>query len=280
MIDDVPAPTQTHCIKCGTEVPAVAKFCPTCGSTVYRRGNDSQRSAAASAVPPMTEVTQNQERFKDFKQLTNRVKRLLYAYLAVTIFSIMSGLIAIGLVSQLQAGELVEDSVIDFSDNLEGIIALLLFLVTLISVFFYLKWVYRANCNVRELGAKGMNFTPGWSIAWYFVPLAWWWKPYQAMKELWKTSHAPDNWREVTTGSLLPMWWFFYLASTILSGIYGRIPDQEIDDILNGLITYLASDLVSIPLVLITLALVDGIYKAQWKHHRLQHSHEAGPHQP
>src|SRR5262249_29946861 len=35
-----------------------------------------------------------------------------------------------------------------------------------------LVWVYRANRNARALGAEGLAYSPGWSVGWFFVPLA------------------------------------------------------------------------------------------------------------
>ena len=47
---------------------------------------------------------------------------------------------------------------------------------------------HRANYNARQLGAADMRFTPGWAVGWHFIPIAWFWKPYQAMTEIWRAS--------------------------------------------------------------------------------------------
>src|SRR6266404_5443429 len=45
-------------------------------------------------------------------------------------------------------------------------ITLYLGLVILFSI-----WVYRANLNARALGGKDMRFSPGWAVAWFFIPV-------------------------------------------------------------------------------------------------------------
>ena len=92
--------------------------------------------------------------------------------------------------------------------------------------FAALRWIYLANANAHALGAEGMQFTPGWAVGWYFVPIASLWKPYQAMKEIWQASAAGTDWRGVRVPRLLPWWWACWLISTLTS--YGPFdPDDE-----------------------------------------------------
>jgi len=64
--------------------------------------------------------------------------------------------------------------------------------IQLTTSILFLMWIYRANSNARQLGAQGMKFSPGWSVGFYFIPILWFWKPYQAMKEIWQASKAPS----------------------------------------------------------------------------------------
>ena len=127
---------------------------------------------------------------------------------------------------------------------------------------------YRANYNARQLGARDMHFTPGWSVGWYFVPIATLWKPYQAMKEIWRASHSPSDWNNASTSSILPWWWFLWLVNSFLGQAVLRMSQsaEEIDELINANLVYQASDIVSIPLAHVTLALVKNIYKAQMSH--------------
>ncbi|WP_353568303.1 DUF4328 domain-containing protein [Haloferula sargassicola] len=87
--------------------------------------------------------------------------------------------------------------------------------------FVFGIWIIRSAKNahlftmIRRKAAVGtpdnppmMRDTPGWSVGWYFVPIASLWKPYQAMKDIFTASAtrpAPDY--------LLPTWWTLWILA-------------------------------------------------------------------
>ena len=80
-------------------------------------------------------------------------------------------------------------------DGTSALLAIVLFLsslsylvVYLGGIFFFFMWLVRANKNARALGARDMEFTPGWMVGWFFVPLANLFKPYEAVEELYLAS--------------------------------------------------------------------------------------------
>ena len=78
------------------------------------------------------------------------------------------------------------------------------------------------------LGASYLefDFSPGWSVGYYFVPLANLVAPYRALKETFQASHPefrPDaqrlEWSDPP--KLLPFWWALWLANGFLGqGIF------------------------------------------------------------
>jgi uncharacterized membrane protein len=80
-------------------------------------------------------------------------------------------------------------------------------------------WMPAALRGARELGAQGMRFRYGWP--WFIVPIANFFVPYQAMKELWQTSHAgPDesiNWWSRAVPRMLPIWWTIWILTYLAS---------------------------------------------------------------
>ena len=74
------------------------------------------------------------------------------------------------------------------NDNRTLLIAVVAMLVNIATIVVFLIWINRANKNSRALGAQNMQFTPGWCVGWWFIPIASLWKPYQAVREIWKTS--------------------------------------------------------------------------------------------
>jgi len=59
------------------------------------------------------------------------------------------------------------------------------FLLAIFLGVIFLRWIYRTNKNLHVLSSEHMTFSPGWSLGWYFIPVANLFKPYQAMKEIW-----------------------------------------------------------------------------------------------
>jgi hypothetical protein len=153
------------------------------------------------------------------------------------------------------------------NDQRQQLIAIAYLVVFIVSGFLILKWIYRANYNARQLGASGMKFTPGWSVGWYFIPIFTLWKPYQAMKEIWKASHAPNDWTNAATSSILGWWWFFWIVSNVIANASFRFSmrAEELNELMTLNVVNQASELFSIPLAIITLTLINRIYLAQLK---------------
>lgn len=90
-------------------------------------------------------------------------------------------------------------------------------LIYIITSVLILTWLYQAKAQSLRLGAQDTRFTPFSSIIWYFVPIACLWKPFQAMKELYRSSVNPQNWQNTASSGWINVWWLFYLLP--LAGI-------------------------------------------------------------
>jgi len=208
----------------------------------------------------------------DSTKLTNWVRYLLYAQVAVAAASIVSGEMEYRLLTDFELGRYATeaDAVAagEASDLRQQALAVIYLSVYIVSGILILMWIYRANYNARQLGANGMTFTPAWSVGWYFIPVATLWKPYQAMKEIWCASHQPADWRNAPTSALLPWWWFLWLVSNVLGQAIFRMAlrAEEIDELMTVNRVYLASDVVEIVLAFVTLALIKAIHSAQMSH--------------
>ena len=112
-----------------------------------------------------------------------------------------------------------------------------------------------------------MKFSPGWSVGYYLIPILWFWKPYQAMREIWCASKS-TSWETVARGTVLPWWWFFFLLSTSLgnAALKATFRAKEIDDFLVSTGIAIASDAVHIPATIIALILVRQINEMQMSH--------------
>lgn len=111
-------------------------------------------------------------------------------------------------------------------------VAAILFLISAILV---LCWIHRAHSNLPGLGNGAVQYTPGWCVGYWFIPILNLYRPYQAMCELMNGSDPkryprPTADLPLQSGNLLlGFWWLFW----ILQGITGRVSGfvSESDDI-------------------------------------------------
>jgi len=135
----------------------------------------------------------------------------IYLYVAASLATILSDL------GQLGGAFVLEDG---SPAALLGVGAYLaVFLIYLASVIFVAMWIHRAHANLFEAGLEGLEFSPGWSVGWFFVPIANLFKPFQAMREVWNRSHGHDDGYNALTPSDLGAWWGCFIVGNILINI-------------------------------------------------------------
>lgn len=211
----------------------------------------------------------NNDSFRSSDSLTRWVKYMLYAQILVALISILSGYLDYQVLSDYQNGVYTsqEKAIADgvASDQRQGIIGMVYLVVFVISGFLILRWIHRANYNARQLGAENMVFTPGWSIGYYFIPILALWKPYQAMKEIWKASKNPSEWNSQSVSGLLPIWWAIWIISNALGQLIFRLSvrAEELNELINLNIITQVSNVLDIPLALIFMAIVSKIHNMQ-----------------
>ncbi len=144
---------------------------------------------------------------------------------------------------------IVSGDVMEGSDSAAVMVAILLvvfalaFLVILVAVFILgMVWVYRVNKNSWVLRRSNMKFRPGWSVGWWFIPIANIVQPYRIVCELWRANMAKTDaadWRMTEVSPLVLLWWALVIASSVA----GRIADY-LDER-----TYTESDLLTADMI-------------------------------
>jgi hypothetical protein len=122
------------------------------------------------------------------------------------------------------------------SDRLVAMSALLAFATLLLAYVVAAFWIYNAACNVRALGGRNFQITPGWAVGWFAVPIAWLWKPFQGMEEIYRASASPVGWQQTKTPLLLRFWWGAWLLANISGYLVAIISRQtsEIPDLIGA----------------------------------------------
>jgi len=140
-------------------------------------------------------------------------------------------------------------------------VGLISFPIRIATIVVFLVWMYRANNNLRPLGASYLEFSPGWAVGWWFIPLANLVRPYQAIREIWCESD-PEVTEPVLFSSpslrvappFMAIWWGCWLVGNILTNISGRMSSPgnldllmptAIVSILAGVLTIIAAALAA-----------------------------------
>jgi hypothetical protein len=137
----------------------------------------------------------------------------------------------------------------------------------------FLMWTYRAARNLPSLGSFGQRFSPRWAVGWWFVPVMFFFRPYQVAAEIWKGS-APDSaqghtvdWKAGPVSPLLAWWWALWIASNIV-GFLASFAEGESERSIGALQIELLGDAVLIAAAALAVAVVWRTTKRQDERHR------------
>jgi hypothetical protein len=169
------------------------------------------------SVASQSSAPSGQYVFRSPNSLGNGVRGVIGAFVLLTLAVL--GVMAYGL--QLLQQGIDSGITATLQDKLAGAgwLQLNLFrlqLVLMLACYIWAGcWVYRMACNVRALGARGLDDSPGWAVGWYAVPVMNLVRPLRAMTQIWLGSQAPTRWQKLGTPSLLRLWWVFWIAGNL-----------------------------------------------------------------
>lgn len=201
--------------------------------------------------------------------LTKLIRYVLYAQIVVAVLAIIFGFIEYQLLSAY-----VDGSYASLQDAFAaGEVAIIIlqgigiasFIVFVITAVLILTWIYRANHNAHQFGIQFMVYTPAWSIAYYFIPIFNLWKPYFAMKEVWMISKRYRDLNMTKLDFTLPIWWVLWLSSNMLGQSIFRLSAsaEKLPELINLNLMSQVSNVIDIPLAIVTLVIVNGMSKMQ-----------------
>ena len=200
---------------------------------------------------------------KPLAGLTGTLRILLKISIAVTVFAILadfysyfSYFLAFLSYANPPLGHNPIESIL-LSELITGVARLVKFIIFIILGVTFLRWIYRINRNLHTLSGEQLTFTPGWSVGWYFIPIANLFKPYQVMKEIWRVSQRNES----TTYALLSWWWFLWIVFLFPVGPASDLAKMIGYSISNLTltITYIVFDGIDVILNIVALKLVTGI---------------------
>ena len=208
-------------------------------------------------------------RYRNPGSLARWTQYLLYAQIVITIVAVYVGLLERDLLLAFRDAGAVGQKILlprlEESDARVALVGIVQLVIVVVGGFLILRWIHRMNWNARALGAADLEFTPGYAIGWYFVPIMAVFKPYQAMKEIWRASANPADWQTQSTPLLLPGWWLLWLVNGALGQFALRL-GLKADDIptyTDYNLVMLAADTAGIPLCMVFLVIVNCVMQMQ-----------------
>ncbi|WP_374409285.1 DUF4328 domain-containing protein [Pelagerythrobacter sp.] len=143
-------------------------------------------------------------------------KRAATARFLIVAVAGLTGVHLIGLVL-VTSGSLSSDAMFVGDWHVVDLIGIPSLIAIVASIVAVAMWIHRAHANLAAADLHGLDYTPGWAVGWYFVPIANLFKPFQAMRELWNASHgALGDYKHPAPG-LLWVWWLTWIFSNLSS---------------------------------------------------------------
>ena len=138
--------------------------------------------------------------------------------------------------------------------------------IYLLAAIPFAMWFYRVAANAWTINPRGMRWSAGWCVGWYFVPFANLFCPYMATKDVDEVSSSHGHF---SAKRILPWWWACWLISAWVSTIFEHVwTDLETSqEFLNANILYQGFILLEVVLTILALLLVRRITTAQRLHH-------------
>ena len=146
--------------------------------------------------------------FRDLGRFTSTLQWMLRAGALLAAVSLLSSWMQLDLLSRSFTEE--EGAA---NDQREAFVSGVAFLLLIATFIVFGRWIVLAHRNLTGLGARYVEFTPGWAVGWFFIPVASLWKPYQAMRMLWRYSCSVNRPEIQETHVVLPVWWTLWIIS-------------------------------------------------------------------
>ncbi|MEO8685001.1 MAG: DUF4328 domain-containing protein [Devosia sp.] len=96
-------------------------------------------------------------------------------------------------------------------------------IIASVTAILFLIWLYRQTSNVWARKGR-QSITPGWAIGWWFVPIMWFFKPLEAVLNVYDGVGAPqkDRW-------IVYLWWTLFWGSLVYVALSMGYLQQRID---------------------------------------------------
>ena len=152
------------------------------------------------------------------------------------------------------------------NDARQGLIGIAQVVLVIITAVFFLTWVYRISWNGHYFSNSTQRHSPGWAVAYFFIPIVNLWRPYQA---LWDAHQAfIDRTADSKGNFIFQLWWFAWLVSCFLGRALFKtsMKAEELGELIQSSLLTVGTDSFNIFLDVMALLLVMLVTKACCTH--------------
>lgn len=195
------------------------------------------------------------------------LRYLLIAGLALNVIGVFSSVAQHSLLASIRDGVEVSAQRADANDGRQAMIGIAQIVVFLATAIVWLFWLHRAYANLRLVGSRKTELTPGWAVGYWFIPFVNLVRPYLTTAELWRRS-AEHNARELPVAkapSLIGGWWIIYLGTGALGRTFSSLMRnaKTASDYITATDIGMVGDAVGVVSCILAIMVVQGIDRFQ-----------------
>ena len=166
----------------------------------------------------------DQLRYRPLKALKAAILLLMGGFMLLYGVLLYFEFVNLSYILQIKNGVQFPESELQASDQRVVTTALVLRGLYFVIVVVFACVIYRLRTNVEALGARDLPISRGWTVGWFFVPIANLFMPFKAVRDVWNASvPVTGPWIENSASALVPCWWFLWIASNISNNIVSTI---------------------------------------------------------
>ncbi|MDR3181840.1 MAG: DUF4328 domain-containing protein [Planctomycetaceae bacterium] len=201
------------------------------GMPDWIRISDSEFAALLPAQKP----TVRRYSLQDYR---NPLTLTILVSLFIGIFVLFLGIAISGYLEQRAVLTNIQNNVYETEEAKQEAVAENDALIGLIEIFRYVVgfpfsiiwyfWIYRSVKNAHAISAVPLRFGPGWAVAYWFIPILNFFRPYQALADAFRVTEKPENWKWAKFPAIVGWWWGLSLGIGILLGLLWVVQGQQI----------------------------------------------------
>jgi hypothetical protein len=204
-------------------------------------------------------------RFRSARTLGTVLVGLLALNMVLATAGAVTRISEIGLLQRIGRGELVSIEQATRSDDRVAAVAIAGLIVLVITGIVWVVWQHRSQANLHAVRLRELEYTPGWTVGWWLIPLANLVKPFHTMRELWKASGGDEQWWQAKTWPLIGWWWAVWIVRLVLERVASAVFNgaATIDPLISSSRLFLATEVVVIVAAVLAIALVRAVIERQ-----------------